>query len=175
MYWSADHSTFLPANDQDQGGKKKAEQDSKKDKVKTAKRIAKDMEKWAKTLNQKKEKAQSAMVAAASPAPAEVTAAAAAAASRAKAARSGAGAEDIAFSMLNKRLSSAGDDGSGGLADLAGYGSDSEEDNNASAAATGPSRLESVAAPDESQLTDWGKMACLLCKRQFPSKEKLQK
>jgi len=28
---------------------------------------------------------------------------------------------------------------------------------------------------EESKLTDWVKLACLLCLRQFPSKEKLQK
>ena len=33
--------------------------DSKQDKVKVAKKIAKDMERWAKTLNQKKENAKS--------------------------------------------------------------------------------------------------------------------
>ena len=38
-----------------QGGDKKSTEKSKdKDKVKTAKKIQKDMEKWAKTLNQKK-------------------------------------------------------------------------------------------------------------------------
>merc|ERR1711983_140566 len=28
---------------------------------------------------------------------------------------------------------------------------------------------------DEQQFTDWSKLACLLCKRQFPSREKLTK
>ena len=40
-----------------EAGDKKPKED-KKDKVKTAKRIAKDMEKWAKTLNQKKDAAK---------------------------------------------------------------------------------------------------------------------
>ena len=30
-------------------------------------------------------------------------------------------------------------------------------------------------ALDESKLVDWDKLACLLCKRQFPQKETLQK
>ena len=57
VYWSPEHETYLPAPEEPktEGDKKK---EDKKDKVKTAKRIAKDMEKWAKTLNQKKNAAQ---------------------------------------------------------------------------------------------------------------------
>ena len=60
VYWCPEHRTYLPAPEESgktgaESGDKKTKED-KKDKVKTAKRIAKDMEKWAKTLNQKKEK-----------------------------------------------------------------------------------------------------------------------
>ena len=66
MYWSAEHSTYLPANaNQSASSKSEPEEgavvDKKKvEKVKSAKNIAKQMEKWAKTLNQKKERAQTA-------------------------------------------------------------------------------------------------------------------
>merc|ERR1719336_1589868 len=68
VYWSPEHHTFLPAPDSD--SKKpddEKKKDEKKDKVKTAKRIAKDMEKWAKTLNQKAKGQPIASPAAAAP------------------------------------------------------------------------------------------------------------
>merc|ERR1712013_233128 len=61
-YWDAQHETFLPAPE----GEEKTD-DKKvvtKDKVKTAKRIQKDMEKWAKTLNQRKDQSKSNIVSA---------------------------------------------------------------------------------------------------------------
>lgn len=155
MYWSADHQTYLPADNAQKTNEKeednKKEKDTKNtDKVKTAKKIAKDMEKWAKTLNQKKEatKVNSAVSATTS--------------TEKKASTSSSGIEDIAFTMLNKKegKKSFGE----GLAGLASYGSDSEEESNSAAAKT-----------DEMQFTDFVKLACLLCKRQFPSKEKLLK
>merc|ERR1719245_2725976 len=107
-----------------------------------------------------------------------------------------AGVEDVAFSMLNKRegngriSSSAGmqslgsstidnnDEppppgsrgfpvkmGNAGLTSLASYNSDSEEESNGSSKSTRPGEKH----------TDWEKLACLLCQRQFPSKEKLTK
>merc|ERR1712203_1297688 len=63
MYWSSEHETFLPATDnQENSGQDNDKKEDKKDKVKTAKRIAKDMEKWAKTLNQRKEAAKTNQV-----------------------------------------------------------------------------------------------------------------
>lgn len=46
-----------------------------------------------------------------------------------------------------------------------GGGSDSEEETD-----TSPREI-----PNQMQLTDWNKLICLLCKRQFPSKEVLVK
>ena len=61
MYWDGEQQTYLPAPQDDQDaletqpeGKKGKDKD-KKEKVKVAKKIAKDMEKWAKTLNAQKE------------------------------------------------------------------------------------------------------------------------
>ncbi len=161
MYWSAEHSTYLPANNSGASKSNEPEDDSvvdkkKAEKVKTAKKIAKDMEKWAKTLNQKKEKS-------AQPPPPESPAA-----TKKSAREQQSSAEDIAFSiMLKKPVSS-----NNGLSKLANYGSDSEDDPPASAKPPPPASQDPAEAP---RLTDWDKMACLLCKRQFPSKEKLQK
>ena len=115
---------------QEDGGDKK--KDDKKDKVKTAKKIAKDMEKWAKTLNQRKEAAKVNQPSTAAPAPS-------AGASR------GGGLEDLAFSMFTKQVAPAGASkqisapkaaetavtgppSASGLAGLASYGSDSDND-----------------------------------------------
>jgi hypothetical protein len=52
------HETFLPApaeTEKAANEKAKKEGEKPKDKVRTAKKIQKDMEKWAKMLNQKKE------------------------------------------------------------------------------------------------------------------------
>ena len=80
--------------------------------------------------------------------------------------------EDLAFSMLQNRnereRSVASKSPSGGLARLTGYGSDDNEDeDNSVGGASGGS--------DEQQFTDLSKLACLLCKRAFPSRDKLMK
>jgi len=140
-YWDAQHETFLPAPE----GEEKTD-DKKvvtKDKVKTAKRIQKDMEKWAKTLNQRKDQSKSNIVSAPDNTSSSFQK----------------GAEDIAFQILQRK----DDKPDSGLPGLAGYGSEEEEEEPANT---------SVA---ELKLTDWDKLACLLCKRQFQSKEKLTK
>ena len=87
--------------------------------------------------------------------------------------------EDIAFSiMLNKPMPELASTSSlrvGGLDRLTGYGSDHSAEEEQPQQSR-PSAAAAQAPPaDEQQLTDWDKMACLLCQRQFPSREKLQK
>jgi len=142
-YWDAHHETFLPAPEGDE--KSDDKKVVGKDKVKTAKRIQKDMEKWAKTLNQRKEQSKSNSVA--SPDNSGPS--------------SQKGAEDIAFSILQRK-----EKPDSGLPGLAGYGSEEEEEEPAASSSSSLAELN---------LTDWEKLACLLCKRQFQSKEKLTK
>jgi len=139
-YWDAQHETFLPAPEGDEkNDDKKA---VTKDKVKTAKRIQKDMEKWAKTLNQRKDQAKASTVVAPESSASSVQK----------------GAEDIAFQILQRKEEKP----DSGLPGLAGYGTDDEEEDSSTSLA-------------EIKLTDWENLACLLCKRQFQSKEKLTK
>jgi len=140
-YWDAEHETFLPAPESDE--KSNDKKSTPKDKVKTAKRIQKDMEKWAKTLNQRKDQSKSSTVA--SPE------------SLAPSAQKG--AEDIAFQILQRKE----DKPDPSLPGLSGYGSEEEDEDTPGL---------SVA---EMKLTDWENLACLLCKRQFQTKEKLSK
>ena len=119
------------------------------------------MEKWAKTLNQKKAAAAAnlSQTSASSNNPVHTV-------------NIGKSIEDVGFSVLSQKskpeaeAASAGS--AGGLAKLAGYNSEEDEDgNNASSA--------SEVVFDETQFSDWSQLACLLCKRKFPSREKLTK
>lgn len=141
-YWDAQHETFLPAPEGDEKSDEKKV--VTKDKVKTAKRIQKDMEKWAKTLNQRKEQSKSSSVASPDN----------------PSSSSQKGAEDIAFQILQRKDETP----DSGLPGLAGYGSEEEEEEQSASCSQA-----------ELKLTDWEKLACLLCKRQFQSKEKLNK
>jgi RNA-binding protein 5/10 len=198
MYWSSEHETFLPAPDSKENSAQDTDKKGdKKDKVKTAKRIAKDMEKWAKTLNQRKEAAKTNQVTANPQSqPGGLTKINIGSNKYGTSDQNNAGAEDIVFSMLNKRdgnsissnasnihsMSASNLDqndeppppgsrplsskfGDPGLTGLASYNSDSDEESS--------NNLKSSSSDD--QHTDWEKMACLLCQRQFPSIEKLTK
>lgn len=173
LYWDGTKSTYLLAPTGDNGQpsmqnmaraaatadnkteeEKKKEKQDDKDKVKVAKRIAKDMEKWAKTLNQKKEIAKQNLIA-----------------TQAVPVLKAQGAADIGYTVgvLGKKDSSPSvlspyanmPPSADSLVAEYGQGSDSEEDN------------EDIMQEDK--LVDWAKIACLLCKRQFPTKEALLK
>lgn len=160
LYWDAAKMSYLPATAAQQAApavttnaenptpaapEAETTEDKKKgvekqDKIKVAKKIAKDMERWAKTLNQKKETARS--VAAAESA--ELSYAAASS-----------GSADIGFTVLESRGPPA-PPSAPMLVPSYGAGSDSSGD-------------------EEEGIIDWNKLACLLCKRQFPSREVLEK
>lgn len=145
------------SNEDEKKGKEKIDD---KDKVKVAKRIAKDMEKWAKTLNHRKEIAKQNLVA-----------------SQVMPVLKAQGAADIGYAVgvLGKKdcssplsvnpylatTSTTNQSASDSLVAEYGQGSDSEEEN------------EDLQQDDKH--VDWTKMACLLCKRAFPSKETLLK
>merc|ERR1719239_41859 len=173
MYWDAERSTYLPAptgaeaessNDaQDESGKKDGkERKDSKEKVKIAKKIAKDMEKWAKSMYAQKDAAKEVFKKPVGMGADKVESAAA----------------DAGFAMLQKKKDEANvmppppvfeslganSESSGASGLVASYGGDSDSGD------------EEEAAPvDESKLVDWTKLACLLCKRQFQSKEILSK
>jgi len=137
-YWDATHETFLPApdatNTKTEGEEGKKEKGKDKEKVKSAKKVQKDMEKWAKMLNKKKNININQITAPSAPAPEVVPLVK--------------GVEDVAFSILTQR-------------------------------AEKPRGLPTGASEEIDQqallLTDWDKFACLLCKRQFQTKDKLMK
>lgn len=179
LYWEASKNTYLPAptaapttsttaipitsfqtENPDQKEDDKKVKDKSCDKVKVAKRIAKDMEKWAKTLNHKKEIAKQNLVATASMNMASLRTQ---------------GAADIGFAVLERKdiiipsgmavqtSSPPSIQQADSLVAAYGNGSDSEEE------------TEETVEGEEKQHVDWNKLACLLCKRQFPSKDVLVK
>ena len=143
-------------------------------KVTVAKKIAKDMEKWAKTLNQRKESTKVAVQPPATEPSSptepeqqsrrrETAAAAAAAGDTEKSSLT-----EVLQVLQRKQLadsSSKKKSASSSSAIVAAYGSDSDSDT----AAANEKRADLEA------LMDWTKLACLLCKRQFANKETLVK
>jgi len=186
-YWDAEHCTFLPAPETEGGGAPHAKQDAgkattnKEVKGKSAKKIQKDMEKWARKQESKKEK--EAMMRGGGSAPTSNSSSSSATpstplggpcwASSGDAGLNlqvgGKATEDLAFSILQQKERESRE-GSTGLPGLIGYGSDEEEEREKK----DESRAGGMEVA-ELQLTDWGSLACLLCARQFQTREKLQK
>jgi len=159
-YWNAQHETFLPAPDAVDSSKSDGKDDKNPNKGKSAKKIQKEMEKWAKKQNQMKETVQISNTQNKPTQPSNSS----------NDDGSFKGAEDIAFSMLQRRDAELEAENSG-LKGLKGYGSDNDEDKERSKS-PGSAAGTSVA---EFNLTDWAGLACLLCSRAFQTREKLQK
>ncbi|XP_041860417.1 RNA-binding protein 10 isoform X2 [Melanotaenia boesemani] len=192
MYWDGEKHTYIPAASQSatesastkdgaassdsllstSGSKEKKD----KPKNKTAQQIAKDMERWAKSLNRQKENMRSV-----SSSPAVGPAALPPGYTRAP-----------GQSRLDEHRESASADA--GYAVLEKKGALSERPQSfldqirQSAEQSPPQQLGLVPAysaetdseeeggekdEKEGRMTDWVKLACLLCRRQFPSKEAL--
>lgn len=136
--------------------------DVKQDKVKVAKKIVKDMEKWAKQLNQKKEYASQAMQLQAvddAPPPSSTPRPAL------SVPRSTNGYADVGFTILENpaRLKANLDTT---LTRVVSYASDSDTEANE------PTHGAPI---NEKNLVDYDKLTCLLCKRAFQSLEILNK
>jgi len=140
----------------------------KKDKSKSAQKIAKDMERWAKSMNKsiKSEKeAKSSVIVDPSAAATAVAVPIAPVSSNS--------VEDLAFNMMLQRGQA-----SRATATVAATNQQQKQQQAAQPERSEPSAETATsedANEDESVHTDWVKLACLLCKRQFPSKEKLLK
>ncbi|XP_046463939.1 RNA-binding protein 5-like [Daphnia pulex] len=164
-YWDSDKHSFVPVSADESKmapltstQEDKKEKPEKQDKVTVAKKIAKDMEKWAKTLNQRKESTKVAVPAPAyepeperrkepepPPPPSDKSS-----------------LNEVLQVLQRKQLA---DKKPLGASALVAYGSDSDSDGHD----------EKKAAELLESLIDWTKLACLLCKRQFSNRETLVK
>ncbi|XP_061730631.1 RNA-binding protein 5 isoform X2 [Nerophis ophidion] len=170
LYWDSEKQTYVPASAevnaaQNSASAKEAregKEKKEKPKSKTAQQIAKDMERWAKSLNKQKDNFRSSF----QPISQEE--------------RKEAAAADAGFTLFEKKQAgvlersvpemmnvpeeeaptSSGNASKSGL--VAAYTGDSDPEEAAEGADGGPDKM-----------TDWKKLACLLCRRQFPNKEGL--
>ncbi|KAK1796359.1 hypothetical protein P4O66_009425 [Electrophorus voltai] len=165
LYWDSEKQAYVPAADS--GGNaptaaasasapaKEGKEKKEKPKSKTAQQIAKDMERWAKSLNKQKENFKSSF----QPISQEE--------------RKEAAAADAGFTLFEKKTT--------GLERLVSEAVKTTEEESSSskvalvAAYSGDSEPEETPESEEKddKLTDWKKMACLLCRRQFPNKDAL--
>lgn len=183
LYWDSEKQTYVPAsgnmnagqNDKTANGSagsnkepKEGKEKKEKPKSKTAQQIAKDMERWAKSLNKQKENFKSSF----QPISQEE--------------RREAAAADAGYTLFEKKQ--------GGLDRLMQEVARCAEEETLPVSSASSSKCGLVAAysgdsdpeegvgttaePDggdmsQDKLTDWKKMACLLCRRQFPNKDGL--
>ncbi|XP_060775280.1 RNA-binding protein 5 isoform X2 [Neoarius graeffei] len=161
LYWDSEKQAYVPATDYSSAASgsstpaKEGKEKKEKPKSKTAQQIAKDMERWAKSLNKQKENFKSSF----QPISQEE--------------RKEAAAADAGFTLFEKKAS--------GLERLVSEAVKTAEEECSSskvglvAAYSGDSEPEDAPEGEEKEdkLTDWKKLACLLCRRQFPSKEAL--
>ncbi|CAB1314630.1 unnamed protein product, partial [Coregonus sp. 'balchen'] len=145
LYWDSEKQTYVPASAADQTeqtanaaaaaskeAKESKERKQDKPKSKTAQQIAKDMERWAKSLNKQKENFKSSF-------------------------------QPKQCSALRSRPPT----NSAKVGLVAAYSGDSDPEEG------GAAEPERSGEQGQDQLTDWKKMACLLCRRQFPNKDGL--
>uniref|UniRef100_A0A7N8YDF8 RNA-binding protein 5-like n=1 Tax=Mastacembelus armatus TaxID=205130 RepID=A0A7N8YDF8_9TELE len=160
LYWDDEKQTYVPAptdtsteqTDNTTASSsapvsttsKEPKEKKEKPKSKSAQQIAKDMERWAKSLNKQKESFKSS-IQGSGPSREED--------------RKESAAADAGFSLFEKKVGLL--ESSNGL--VAAYNGDSDPEEG------GLNR----AADEEGKITDWKKMVCLLCRRQFPTKESL--
>ncbi|XP_051517908.1 RNA-binding protein 10-like isoform X1 [Myxocyprinus asiaticus] len=174
MYWDGERHTYVPAPSQtsedttDSGTSDLSVTPNKdkkdKPKNKTAQQIAKDMERWAKSLNRQKENVRSSSSSSLNTSsrlqgrPDDQRESASADAGYAVLEMKGALLErpQILIEQM-KHLEERERSPPQGL--VAGY--------------SGETDSEDEGGDREERLTDWSKLACLLCRRQFPSKEAL--
>lgn len=180
LYWDNDKQAYLTATDANVQAaaaaasgaaasgtpSKEPKEKKEKPKSKTAQQIAKDMERWAKSLNKQKENFKSSF----QPISQEE--------------RKEAAAADAGYTLFEKKQM-------GALDRLVCEAARTAEEEKPTpqpppstskvglvAAYSGDSEPEEAVEPERGEdgsdkLTDWKKLACLLCRRQFPNKEAL--
>ncbi|KAM4721291.1 RNA-binding protein 5-like [Rhinophrynus dorsalis] len=177
LYWDGEKQTYLPAaegaaQNASQGNgtsntsgtsTKEGKEKKEKPKSKTAQQIAKDMERWAKSLNKQKENFKNSFQPLGSR-DEERKESAAADAGFALFEKKGSFLERQLLPDMMMMINNTEEEKPPKRALVAAYSGDSDNEEE-------PERLLSTV--DEDKLTDYKKMACLLCRRQFPNKDAL--
>ncbi|XP_055365300.1 RNA-binding protein 5-like [Betta splendens] len=180
LYWDSEKQTYVPAPTEkspDQvssatdpasssagvaTSSKEPKEKKEKPKSKSAQQIAKDMERWAKTLNKQKESFKSSFQGLGTSKEED---------------RKESAAADAGFSLFEKKQMGAFEMPPLMVEQFKFMEQESSAKSSASAAYNGDSDPEESsldrAADLDGSITDWKKMVCLLCRRQFPTKEAL--
>ncbi|XP_068568024.1 RNA-binding protein 5-like [Cebidichthys violaceus] len=171
LYWDGERRTYIPAPaDSDTSSAsassaangKEPKERKEKPKSKSAQQIAKDMERWAKTLNKQKESFKSSFQGFGPSKEEDRRESAAADAGFFLFEKKQTGAFEMPSFMIEQfKITEQETSAKGGL--VAAYNGDSDPEEGGS----------DRAADDEGKITDWTKMVCLLCRRQFPAKDAL--
>ncbi|XP_017263865.1 RNA-binding protein 5 isoform X2 [Kryptolebias marmoratus] len=178
LYWDEEKQTYVPApsntnvgqNDKSTNGSaagnkepKEGKEKKEKPKSKTAQQIAKDMERWAKSLNKQKENFKSSFQPISQEERKEAAAADAGYTLFEKKTGLDRLTQEVSRSIEEEAPMSSVPTSKCGL--VAAYSGDSDPEE-------GGAELD-IGDGFQDKLTDWKKLACLLCRRQFPNKEGL--
>lgn len=194
MYWSNDYQTYIPVETASQQTDAKNEKttetasktdkknkangsvkdDSKVDKVKMAKKIAKDMEKWAKMLNQKSKESSSKQTANTTNQEEDHLISSTSTSSY--------NSLSLGNTGISLNINSVKEIAKPKLIDKNPlFETYNDNDNDNLNNEIKKFAVKEISTDEEKQsiqklnLTDWNKLICLLCKRQFNSKEQLNK
>ncbi|XP_040890721.1 RNA-binding protein 5-like [Toxotes jaculatrix] len=180
LYWDSEKQAYVPAptdTSTDQASTsnttassssasttstKESKEKKEKPKSKSAQQIAKDMERWAKSLNKQKESFKSSFQGLGPSKEEERKESAAADAGFSLFEKKQLGGFEMP-SFMNEQFKNTEQETSAKSGLVAAYNGDSDPEEGSS----------DRAADDEGKITDWMKMVCLLCRRQFPTKEAL--
>ncbi|KAE8611823.1 hypothetical protein XENTR_v10012614 [Xenopus tropicalis] len=175
LYWDGEKQTYLPAadgagqsgaqpNGANAGSSKEGKEKKEKPKSKTAQQIAKDMERWAKSLNKQKENFKNSFQPLSARDEERKESAAADAGFALFEKKQGALLERQFMPDMMMMVNTEEEEKPPNKALVAAYSGDSDNEEESE-------RL--LGAVDEEKLLDWKKLACLLCRRQFPNKDAL--
>ncbi|XP_033994481.1 RNA-binding protein 5-like [Trematomus bernacchii] len=173
LYWDNETQTYVPApsesdteqvsaNSSSTPNSKELKDKKEKPKSKSAQQIAKDMERWAKTLNKQKESFKSPFQGFGSSKEDDRRESAAADAGFVVFEKKQTGGLEMPSFMM-EQFQTAEQETPAKSVLVSTYNGDSEPEEGGSERATDV----------EGEITDWKKMVCLLCQRQFPNKDTL--
>ncbi|XP_054472541.1 RNA-binding protein 5-like [Anoplopoma fimbria] len=171
LYWDSEKETYIPApaesdtssaNSSSAANSKEPKEKKEKPKSKSAQQIAKDMERWAKTLNKQKESFKSSFQGFGPSKEEEKRESAAADAGFFLFEKKQMGGFEVPPFMIEQfKITEQESSAKSGL--VAAYNGDSDPEEGGSDRAT----------DEEGKITDWNRMVCLLCRRQFPNRDAL--
>ncbi|CAF1252008.1 unnamed protein product, partial [Adineta ricciae] len=198
MYWDPAQATYVPVEDtttavsQDTTNAVATETSDKVEKAKNAQKVAKEMELWAKKEREKKEKeAKRKAQLSAATAPSTTTTGDSTSTLNTNASGTTASASSSSFAdvgllstrstggliSLNLMSSSSGASSTNRPTLLAAFDNPDSDDNDESTVkpSTTTTGSTNILDASEEKLVDWNKLACLLCQRQFDTREVLEK